>query len=278
MDLPTVTGLRRPVDRAGLAGLGEGTAVLAGGTWLFSQPQDHLHTLVDLAGLGWEPVTRTADGVSVAATCTVDELVAAGIPLAGECAGALAASFKITSQATVGGNVCLALPAGSMTSLAVALDGVAVLWGPADERRVPVVDLVTGVRTTALRPGEVLRSIELPAAALSARLAFRRAALSKQGRSGAVVTGRRHTGPVPGTPIATGVARTEPVRADRFVLGVSAATPRPWRFGFAGVPSSAELVAALDSVPEWYDDPHGSPDWRRHVTGVLAEQVREELA
>ena len=257
MDLPTVTGLRRPVVRAGLAGLGPGTAVLAGGTWLFSQPQDHLHTLVDLTGLGWAPVTRTADGVSVAATCTIDELVAAGIPLADECAGALAASFKITSQATVGGNVCLALPAGSMTSLAVALDGVAVLWGPTEDRRVPVVDLVTGVRTTALRPGEVLRSLELPAAALSARLAFRRAALSAQGRSGAVVTGRR---------------------GDGFVLGVTAATPRPWRFGFPDVPSSDEIVAALDSVPDWYDDPHGSPDWRRHVTGVLAGQVREELA
>lgn len=211
MDLPTVTGLRRPVDRAGLAGLGPGTALLAGGTWLFSEPQDHLHTLVDLTGLGWEPVTRTADGVSIAATCTVDELVAAGIPLADECAGALAASFKITSQATVGGNLCLALPAGSMTSLAVALDGVAVLWGPAGDRRVPVVELVTGVRTTALHPGEVLRSIELPAAALEARLAFRRAALSAQGRSSAVVTGRRHTGSAPGTPAATGVPGTGPV-------------------------------------------------------------------
>ncbi|MBW0118098.1 FAD binding domain-containing protein [Pseudonocardia abyssalis] len=256
MDLPTVTTLRRPVDRAGLAGLGPGAAVLAGGTWLFSEPQDHLHTLVDLDGLGWEPVTRTADGVSVAATCTLDELVAAGIPLADECVGALAASFKITSLATVGGNVCLALPAGSMTSLAVALDGVAVLWGPTDDRRVPVVDLVTGVRTTALRPGEVLRAIDLPAAALTERLAFRRAALSAQGRSGSVVIGRRGAG---------------------LVLSVTAATPQPHRLAFPDVPTASELVTALDAIPEWYDDPHGSPDWRRHVTGRLAEQIRTGL-
>ncbi|MBC8093643.1 MAG: FAD binding domain-containing protein [Pseudonocardia sp.] len=257
MDLPTVTELRRPRHRDELD-VRPGAAVLAGGTWLFSEPQDHLSTLVDVTGLGWTPVTRTADGISVAATCTIAELVAAGVPLATECSRALAASFKIAHMATVGGNIALALPAGSMTSLAVALDATAVLWCGPTQRRLPVLDLVTGVRTTALAPGEVLRSIELPSTASTARTAFRRAALSAEGRSGSVVIGRRD---------ATG-----------FVLTVTAAVTRPYRLAFPDLPSHAELVNALDTVPSWYDDPHGAPDWRRHVTGLLAEEIREELA
>jgi CO/xanthine dehydrogenase FAD-binding subunit len=253
VDLPTVTAVHRPSHRAGLA-VGPGAAVLAGGTWLFSEPQDHLTALVDVTGMGWAPVTRTADGFSVAATCTLAELVGAGVPLARECCGALAASFKILSTATVGGNICLALPAGSMTSLAVALDGVAVLWGPSGDRRMPVLDLVTGVRSTALAPAEVLRSVELTT---PERVAFRRVALSAQGRSGSVVTGTRGPG---------------------FALGVTAAVTRPHRFAFDGVPTASELVTALDTIPSWYDDPHGAPDWRRHVTGVLAEEIRAELA
>lgn len=256
MDLPTVTELHRPTRRAELHL--RDAAVLAGGTWLFSEPQPHLRALVDVTGLGWSPITRTEAGISVAATCTLAELAAAAdVPLARACCRALAASFKIWHTATVGGNICLALPAGSMTSLAVALDATALIWTVDGERRLPVLDLVTGVRTTALEPGEVLRAVELPAAALAARTAFRRAALSAEGRSGSVVIGRRDA---------------------EFVLTVTAATTRPYRFAFPALPSAAELQDTLDTVASWYDDPHGAPDWRRHVTGLLAEEIRTELS
>ncbi len=254
MDLPTISAVRRARDRSDLAVLSPGTAVLAGGTWLFSEPQDHLSTLLDVTGLGWEPFTPTADGVSVAATATIAEVAGSDIPLARECARALAASFKIWHAATVGGNVCLALAAGSMISLAVALDGVAVVWGAGHERRVPVHEFVLGVRRTALARGEILRAVELRT---GGRTAFRRAALSAEGRSGAVVTGRRE--------------------GDGIVLGVTAATERPYRFAFGSLPTTRELDDALSTIGSWYDDPHGAPDWRRHVTGLLAREVAEEL-
>ncbi|WP_214403844.1 FAD binding domain-containing protein [Pseudonocardia lacus] len=262
MDLHTVGALHRPTDRAGLdALLGPGSAVLAGGTWLFSEPQPHLAALVDLTGLGWPSLVTGSDGaLTISATCTLAELAAAGPALFRTCCRALAGSFKIWHTATVGGNVCLALPAGPMTSLCAALDGVAELWGPGGSvRRVPVARFVTGVRTTDLRPGEVLRSVRLPAAALAAPTAFRRAALTAQGRSGAVVIGRRD--PDGG-----------------LVLTVTAATERPFRFAFAAPPREAELSAALATVERWYDDPHGAPDWRAHVTGRLAAEVVDELA
>jgi hypothetical protein len=153
-----------------VAGLGPDTAVLAGGTWLYSDPQVHLRELVDLTGLGWPALTATDDGLEIAATCTLAELVAYGIPLFRQCAQALVGSFKIWNVATVGGNICLALPAGPMTSLCAALDGVAVVRPPdGGERRVPVAEFVVGDRRTVLAPGEVLRAVHLPAAALRAR-------------------------------------------------------------------------------------------------------------
>ena len=173
MDLHTITAVRRPVDRAGLGELGPGTAPLAGGTWLFSEPQDHLHTLVDLMGLGWAPFTVSGAGLTIGATCTFAELADvdapwAAAPLLGQCCRALAGSFKIWQTATVGGNLCLGLPAGPMTSLAAALDGVAVVWTPArGERLVPVSRFVTGDRRTALARGELLRAVQLPVAAVT---------------------------------------------------------------------------------------------------------------
>lgn len=277
MDLNTVTALHRPTGRAELNGRlgGEpgrpdpdlGIAPLAGGTWLFSQPQPMLHTLVDLTALGWPPLIVAEDGLEIAATCTLHELAGFTAPehwpalaLVRPCCAALAGSFKIWNTATVGGNICLALPAGPMTSLAVALDAVALVWTPdGGQRRLTVAELVVGERRTGLLAGEVLRSVHLPATTLTSRTAFRRAALTAQGRSGSVVIGRRDA-------------------QGQFVLTVTAAVDRPYRFAFPFVPESVELAAALDRVPRWYDDPHGAPDWRRAVTLLLAEEIRAELA
>lgn len=265
MDLDTVTSLRPARTRADLA-LGAGERFLAGGSWLFSEPQPGTTGLVDLTTMGWEPWSLTADGLSIAATCTVAELRVRGsalgvpaAPLFGACVDAFLMSFKIWGTATVGGNVALALPAGSMISLAVALDAEAVVWTPdGGERRQPVSELVTGPGTTTLGPGEVLRSVEIGTAALESRTAFRKTALTALGRSSAVVTGRLGAG-------------------GATVLTVTASTPRPHVLAFDALPGPAELGAALDGIDAWYDDPHGAPDWRAAVTRTLAREVVEEL-
>ena len=205
MDLNTIEAIIPVPDRAALAAAhtgAAGAAVLAGGTWLFSCEQPRLRTLVDLTALGWEPWTVSAAGLRLAATCPVAALADvparpgwAAHPLLRQCVRALLASFKVRAVATVGGNVCLALPAGAMTSLAVALDGVAELWAAdGSTRHLPVADLVVGDGRTALRPGEVLRAVDLPERALRGRTAFRRTALQRLGRSASLVTGRRGRG------------------------------------------------------------------------------------
>src|SRR4051794_24860970 len=131
MDLTSLDRIRTPSTRSDLV-LGPGSAPLAGGTWLFSEPQPHLSELVDLTGLGWAPV-ELDDGLTISATCTLRQL--ADLPdvpgwhsqtLVLECLHSLVMSEKVWDLATVGGNICLALPAGALITLAVALDATAI--------------------------------------------------------------------------------------------------------------------------------------------------------
>lgn len=258
MDLIDVRQTRVPHTRAELA-LAPGEAVIGGGTWLFSEEQPGITGVVDLLGLGWQPVTRTPTTIEIAATCTVETLRALpDSPLFQQCADSLLASWKIQRIATVGGNIAVALPAGPMTSLAVALDATLVLWTATAERRVPALDFVTGVRTTILGPGEVLRALEIPLSSLH-QTAFRRISLSPLGRTATLVTGRTD---------ASGLT----------VIGVSGGTARPHRLAFDTAPTPAEVAAAVDSIDDWYLDPHGTPDWRRAMSLAFAEEIRVELA
>jgi CO/xanthine dehydrogenase FAD-binding subunit len=270
MDLVAVESVRVARERADLR-LAPGEVPLAGGTWLFSEPQPGTTGLVDLAGMGWPALTELADGgLSIAATCPIGalhEMPSAGLAhssavadLFSACADALLMSWKIQNVATVGGNLCMALPAGAMISLTAALDGVAVIWTPDDgERREPVAEFVHGVQSTSLAPGEVLRAVELPGAALTARVAMRRISLAHLGRSAALVIGRRD--------------------ADGgFVATVSAATTRPHVLRFTTLPDRAALASAVDAIDDWYDDVHGAPDWRHAMTRRFAAELREELA
>lgn len=261
MDLHTISSVLRPTDRAELerALRTPDAAVLGGGTWLFSEPQIHLRALIDVTAQRWPALEAAADGgLRIAATCTLAELAAGATPLFRQCCRALVGSFKVQNAATVGGNVCLALPAGPMTSLLAALDGVAVLWaGDGRERRVPVAELVTGVRTTSIRSGEVLRAIEVPAATSAQPTAFRRASYTAEGRSGVVVIGRRD--------------------AEAVHVTITAATERPRRLRLPHAPGAPEVQELVDAIPDWYDDPHGAPDWRAHMAARFAREVVAEL-
>jgi CO/xanthine dehydrogenase FAD-binding subunit len=270
MDLNTITDVARPRSRNDLPAWTSGDAWLAGGTWLFSEPQPALSRLIDLTGFGWPPTVISPDGLQIAATCTVATLDALALPaewvaapLFGQCCRAFLASFKIWNMATVGGNICMALPAGPMISLAAALDGICTIWAPdGTQRRIGVTEFVTGPQRTALRPGELLRSISMPAAALVRRTAFRKISLTPLGRSAALLIGTLR-------------------RDGSFALTITAATRRPIRLAFPAPPSSSALRECIrGSVPDaqYYDDLHGAPAWRKHMTLQFAEEIRRELS
>lgn len=269
MDIGTVTTIRRPQAAGEIDEWRPTWAWLAGGTWLFSEPQPGTDTLIDLHGLGWPELEAGSDGLTIGATCRIATLYRfeapggwAAAPLFRSCCEAFLAGFKIWNVSTVGGNLCMSLPAGPMISLTAALDGICTLW-PRDgaPRQVAVTDFVTGNHANVLQPGELLRSIHLPAAALSRRTAMRVMSLTKLGRSAALVIG------------------TSGDSGDLH-LCLTAATDRPVHLRFAAMPDAAALRAALDEIPEarWFGDVHGTAPYKRHVARHLAEEVRRELA
>jgi CO/xanthine dehydrogenase FAD-binding subunit len=271
MDLNTITGIARPRQRAELPAWTAGDAWLAGGTWLFSEPQPTLTRLIDIADLGWPALQPDEAGLHIGATCRIAQLDALAFPaswtaapLFNQCCRSFLASFKIWNMATVGGNLCMALPAGPMISLTAALDGLCTLWTPdGGERRIGVVDFVLGPQRNALRAGELLRQIDLPLTALRRRTAFRQISLSPLGRSAALLVGT--LSPDDGS----------------FTLTVTASTPRPIRFQFPALPPQAALRGRIEAeIPaeHYYNDVHGTPAWRRHVTLHFAEEIRRELA
>jgi CO/xanthine dehydrogenase FAD-binding subunit len=269
MDLNTITEVAHPRTREQLPIWTAGDAWLAGGTWLFSEPQAHLTRLIDLTDFQWPALTVNQTSLTIAATCTVAQLDAfprpsewIASPLINQCCRAFLASFKIWKTATVGGNLCMSLPAGPMIALTAALDGVCTIWkADGSEQRISVADFVTGDQRNVLAAGDLLRQIELPVASLMRRSAFRQISLTPVGRSAALLIGS---------------VSNEGAMA----LTVTASTARPVRFSFAGIPQAGELrEAILHRIPDglYHNDVHGKPAWRKHMSLRFAEEIRAEL-
>jgi CO/xanthine dehydrogenase FAD-binding subunit len=268
MNLNTITEVKRPASADEITRWPDGYAWLAGGTWLFSEPQVATDTLIDLDALHWPALEQSPAGLDIAATCRIAELFAftgpkewRAAPLIHDCCNSFLASFKIWNAASVGGNICMSLPAGPMISLTAALDGVCTIWPAGGKnRKIPVAEFVTGDQRNVLAPGDLLRQIEIPLGALKRRSAFRQISLTPVGRSAALLIGS--------------------VKDGGLALTVTGSTMRPIRLVFAAFPQAAELrETILQRIPEalYHTDVHGKPAWRKHMTLRLAEEIRAEL-
>lgn len=143
--------------------------LLAGGTDLMVAVNAGRHrpsSVVSLTRLpelqGWR---RDGDEVVLGGCLTYAEMergeLATLLPALAQAARTVG-SPQIRAAATLGGNIGTASPAGDTLPVLVALDAVAEIVGPAGARRVPVIDLVTGPKQTALVPGEIIATVRAP--------------------------------------------------------------------------------------------------------------------
>ncbi len=201
--------------------------------------------------------------------------VAGALPLAQACLEVGAP--QIRARATVAGNLVTASPANDTITPLVALGAELALAGAGGERALPLAEFYLGVRRTALRPGELVREIRLPALAGRRRGVFRKLGL-RRAQAIAVVnvavvieqSGDAPDAPVVAARIALGCVAPTIVRApaaEAFLAG-RALTPRAC--------AEAGHLAAHAAAP--IDDLRGSASYRRHAVAALVEQALLQLA
>jgi len=142
MDLHHIDNYLLPTDINQVSNWGKDWSWLAGGTWIFSEPQPDIKTLVDIQSLGWNeiefinsPNSPSKELLAIGATCPLISLIEypwlpeyAAVEGFRGAINALSASLKVVNVATVGGNICLALSVGTIAPIMVALNASYEIW------------------------------------------------------------------------------------------------------------------------------------------------------
>jgi CO/xanthine dehydrogenase FAD-binding subunit len=264
MDLHTVETYLCPATLEDVPSWQPGWAWVAGGTWMFTESQRDLTTLIDLQGLGWSELTVTPEGLEIGATCTMSRLLQLDHPASWTAIRALQsavhelASFKVQNVATIAGNLCLALPAGTFAPVMLLLDAqYEILPQSSAPFWVAACDFQTGARQTILQPGEVMRRIFIPEALLHWRVNYRRMCVATAGLALSIV-------------VAAHNPQTGQVR-----MAIASSIPAPRLLEFQSIPTSIELEEILQSqIPliDWIADERASALYRRHITGILMKR------
>ncbi|MGC8512525.1 MAG: FAD binding domain-containing protein [Acidimicrobiales bacterium] len=108
---------------------------------------------------------EVGDGkIRIGAGTTYTEMVKrlSGVLPALAAAARTVGSPQIRNAGTLGGNVATASPAGDTLPLLAALDAEVVLVSSKARRVVPLNELITGVKTTTIGPGEMVAEVVVP--------------------------------------------------------------------------------------------------------------------
>jgi CO/xanthine dehydrogenase FAD-binding subunit len=167
----------RDLDEA-LQALTRPFTVLAGGTDFYPARVGRSVTedVLDIAGIAaLRGISESDEGWRLGATTTWSELVEASLPplfdglkqAAREVGGR-----QIQNAGTIAGNVCNASPAADGMPALLALEATVEVASRVGMRRLPLGAFVTGVRRTALMPGELVTALHVPRPENEARSAF----------------------------------------------------------------------------------------------------------
>jgi carbon-monoxide dehydrogenase medium subunit len=151
-----------------------GSVVFAGGTDILVDLKGGLKDHRRLVSLGrieeLEGIEFGDDGsLTIGAMTTVNQVarhreVARRFPGINDAAMSLAAE-QVRNQATVAGNLCMAVPSADMAPILLAHDAAMRVVSPAGERTVALRQFFVAPRETVLEPADVVVAIDVPAPA-----------------------------------------------------------------------------------------------------------------
>jgi CO/xanthine dehydrogenase FAD-binding subunit len=218
--------------------------------------------LVDLNGVAALDTVEAADGaIRVGAMVRQgalerSPLVRAECPLLAECLP-LIGHFATRNRGTIGGSIAHADAGGELPVALVTLGGSVVVQSPRGRREIAAENFFVTHFTTALEPDELVVETVWPAAAPSTGFAFEELAQRHGDYALAMAA------------CALSLVDGEVAEA-RLCLG--AVTDRPTLVDVFGIEGEAVVETARAAV-EPVGTIHASPEYLRHVTGVLAERA-----
>ncbi len=140
-----------------------GARVIAGGTDILVTGPADTESLVDINELGLNYIHK-GDCLRIGATTCFTALMRSPMlerypyRVISDAAGELG-HHNLRHIATVGGNICNAVPSADAPVALIALDSEAIIHGPSGERTVPLDGFIKFVRETVLKEGEFLKEI-----------------------------------------------------------------------------------------------------------------------
>jgi len=253
--------------------------VLAGGTDLivrmkggFIEPD----LVVDIKRIkAMNAITKSAEGMSIGAAVSCSKLCAhkplrKAWPGVVEAAG-LIGSDQIQGRCTIVGNLCNASPAADSTPALIAADAQARIVGAKGERWVPVEKIVKGPGKNALKKGEMVAAIELPAREPRSADAYLRHTPRTEMDIAVVSAGVNLT-----------VDKKNIITAARVALGAVAPTALRVKAAEKALIGNTldeqtllTLADACSAACNPIDDKRGTVAYRTRVAGVLAKRAAQ---
>jgi len=263
-------------DAVALLAEGQGEAkAIAGGQSLLPAMAFRLVTprlLVDLRGIqDLDRVDIVPDGVRLGARVRwrdilADQRLARAHPLLREAVSHVA-HYQVRNRGTVGGSLAHADPAAELPGIAVTCEASVEIVGPGGSRLLPASEFFTGALSTALRVGELIVALRLPAWRAERRWAFRELAR------------RRGDFALAGVALHYDLDRGRIAAAHIGVIGVGDRPRRLVRAETAlhghepGEPAFATAVAVAKAEIDPPEDLHASTTYRRSLVGTLLERA-----
>ncbi len=253
-------------------GPGKG-AYIAGGTDMFlSRPE--CDYVVDINNAGLKNIACTPDGDLFFGAATTLHNLATNSLVSGFAGGAVSEAAArcgnrpVRSTATVGGNICHALPSADMAPVLLALDATCYIADEGCQESLPLADFFVGPRVTVLED-RLLVGLALPAAAASWRCAGYKLTRSAEDISlvQVVVALGIDGGRIETARIALGAVAPIPLRAvlaEARLVGQEVDTISPELI------ADAAAVAAGECEP--LDDHRASAEYRRDMVRVLTRR------
>jgi carbon-monoxide dehydrogenase medium subunit len=248
---------------------GEDAAVICGGTELLLLLKLGFAAfghLVDIKGIEELGGVRAENGTLViGATATHRQIERSPVVL--ERLPALAtmerdvANIRVRNVGTVGGNLCFSDPHSDPATFLLALDAEV----DHDGGRMPLSEFLVGPYETALRHGQLLRSVRIPLPAPGTGIAHRKLSFHERPAATVAAAVAIENGTISRARIAVGSVGARAVRADE---AGSALVGKQVGDSTALASAAALAAEAADAV----EDANGSVEYKQQLVRVLVER------